>query len=168
MRYSVVCGHGFTSNSSSEPQIKRKRLSLALPKNNDLKKVWEGFVPLTTQRCTTWAVHTFETWKNDWNKKCEDRCPDDLFKNASISVLNKWLSAFVIEAQHEDGKRYPATTITNLLSGLWRFAHSKSPDCPNFMDRRDRRFSDPIGALKSFFFVSSERMALALSWSMPL
>ena len=130
------------SNSSSEAQIKRKRLSLALPKkanrfaaptsSNDLKKVCEDFVLVRIQRCTTWLVRTVETWKNDRNKMCEDKCPDDLFENASISALNKWLSAFVVEARREDGKRYPATTITN------------------------RRFNYLNGALKSVFHKLTE------------
>ena len=34
-----------------------------------------------------------------------------------VPLLNKWLSTFVVEAQREDREWYPATTITNLLSG---------------------------------------------------
>ena len=37
-----------------------------------------------------------------------------------ISLLKKWLPAFVVEARREDGKRYPAPTINQLLAGLWR------------------------------------------------
>ena len=55
--WSVVMKSAFSShsNSSSEPQIKRKKLSLAVvtkddriaapTSSNDLKKVCEGFVP---------------------------------------------------------------------------------------------------------------------------
>ena len=123
--------------SSEEPQKKKKSLSLpkkpqkdrfAAPTSSDeLKKECEGYVPITTQRCTTWAVRVFENWKSERAKNSEENCPDDLFETGSLPALNKWLSAFVIEARREDGGRYPATTITNLLSGLWRYARSKSP-----------------------------------------
>ena len=48
--------------------------------------------------------------------------PDDLLENPTMSVLNKWLPAFVVKARREGGKRYPAAAINQLLAGLWRAA----------------------------------------------
>ena len=52
------------------------------------------------------------------------KCPDDidLLENLTISLFNKWLLAFVVEARREDGKQYPTATIYQLLAGLWRAA----------------------------------------------
>ena len=42
---------------------KKAKWFAAQTSSNDLKKVCEGFVPKTTQRCTTRAVSISETWK---------------------------------------------------------------------------------------------------------
>ena len=68
-----------------------------------------------TQRCTNWALRVFQAWRSERNKASVEKCPDDLFEAPSLPSLNKWLSAFVVEARREDGQRYPATTLTNLL-----------------------------------------------------
>ena len=46
---------------------------------------------------------------------------------------------------------YPAATINQLLAGLWRAARVKSPECPNFLNRKDRRFDRLNGALQTVF-----------------
>ena len=51
-----------------------------------------------------------------------EKCPDDLFENLTISLLNKWLPVFVVEARREDGKRYHTAMIYQLLAALWRAA----------------------------------------------
>lgn len=150
-----------SSSSVQIPHLNRRQRRLSLPKKagrfaaptkpSDLQKVCEGFVPKATQRCTNWGVRVFEACRNDHNKACVEKCPDDFIETHSLPALNKWLSAFVVEAWHEYGERYPTTTITNLLSGLWRFACNKSSDYPNFMDRRDRCFADLNGAISSIF-----------------
>ena len=56
-----------------------------------------------------------------------------------------------IEARRENGERYPAATINQLLSGLWHAARAKSPECPNFLIRKDRRFDRLNGALLTVF-----------------
>ena len=44
-----------------------------------------------------------------------EKCPCDLLEMPVIQTLDKW---FIIEARREDGKRYPATSINQLLAGL--------------------------------------------------
>ena len=51
----------------------------------------------------------------------------------------------MIEAQHSDGQPYLATTIYQVLSGLLRYARSKTRDCPNFTDKKDAHFSELSG-----------------------
>ena len=62
-----------------------------------------------------------------------------------IEILYQWLPLFVIEARKEDGGRYLAFTINQLL---WRAARTKSPLCENqyFMNRKDRRFAKQHGS----------------------
>ena len=93
----------------------RKSLKLAGKKTNsrfpaptsssDREKVCEGFTPKSTQRSTEWAVRVFDTWRKERNKKCAEKCPGDLFDRPTLPLLNKWLSAFVVEARREDGGR---------------------------------------------------------------
>ena len=62
----------------SLPPPKRKTLSLSLKKPSrflfptaadELRKVCQGYVPKSTERCTNWAVCVFETWRKEQNKK---------------------------------------------------------------------------------------------------
>ena len=146
------------SRSPSSPPPKRKALSLSLKKTSrfpsptaadERRKVCQGYVPKSAERSTNWAVRVFEIWRKERNKKSDEPCPEDLFDQPSTSSHNKWLSAFVVEVCRENSERYPTTTITNILSGLWRYARSWCRDCPNFMDRRDRNLDDLNGALKN-------------------
>ena len=74
-------------------------------------------------RCSTWALHALRSEKANESKYLNrhEKCPDDidLLENPTISLFNKWLPAFVVEAHREEGKRYPAATIYQLLAGLW-------------------------------------------------
>ena len=46
-------------------------------------------------------------------------------------------------------------TITLLLAGLWRATRTKSPECLNFMNRKDHRFAELNGALQSLWYFST-------------
>ena len=59
--------------------------------------------------------------------------------------------SFVLEARLENGEQYPATTITSILFGLWRYARSQCHDCPNFMDQWDRDFEEPNDTFEKVF-----------------
>ena len=132
-----------------KPQPDKDRFALST--EQELEKAREGYTPKNTIRSTDWSMRVFCAWRDHRNERCEDKCPMDLLDKPTIPLLNKWLSAFVVEARREDGQRYPATTISQLLAGLWRYARSKTVDCPNFMDRKDRRFDSLNGAIASVF-----------------
>ena len=105
-----------------------------------------------TEKSTAWALRTFCDWRESRNQNGqheEIRCPLDLLENAKAEELNHWLSRFVVEARHKDGEPYPARTLYLLLSGLLRYGHSKSKDFPNFMDKKDSRFSELSGVCES-------------------
>ena len=63
-----------------------------------------------------------------------------------IDELNYWLSRFVMEVRRSDGNPYPASTIVNLLVGLYRQANTTSAECPNFLDDKNTRFCELTGA----------------------
>ena len=76
-------------------------------------------------------------------------CPSDLLEHPDVHLLNFWLSRFVVEARREDGKPYPASTIQNIMTGLYRYSKNKAPSgtvhvVPNFMNTRDSIFRDPL------------------------
>ena len=121
-----------------KPQPDKSRFALSTEQK--LEKAREGYTPKNTIRSIDWSVRVSCAWRDHRNEHCENKCPMDLLEKPTIPLLNKWLSAFAVEARREDGQRYPATTISQLLAGLWRYARSKTVDCPNFMDRKDRRF----------------------------
>ena len=122
-----------------EPSTKKRRLSLSLRKDrfgtstsSEVESACKGFTPKSTERCTEWALRVLHAWRNQRNSEGE-KCPEDLFENPTVELLNQWLPVFVIEARRENGERYPAATINQLLAGLWRAARAKSPECPNFL-----------------------------------
>ena len=110
------------------PSTKKRRLSLSLGKDcfksstsAEVETACKGFTPKNTERCTEWALRVFHTWWNQQSSEGE-KCPKDLLENPTVELLNHWLPTFVIEACRENGKRYPAATINQLLAGLWRAA----------------------------------------------
>jgi len=109
----------------------------------------EGPTVANTKKCTNWAVWVFTAWRQARNVTQEDRCPTDLLENPFAGQLNYWLSRFVVEARRADGERYPSATLYQLLSGLLRYARSKSKRCPNFLDKKDQRFAELRGTCES-------------------
>ena len=56
---------------------------------------------------------------------------------SDVQLLNFWLSRFIVEAQREDGKPYPVSTIQNIMAGLYRYSKTKAPSgtvVPNTCD----------------------------------
>jgi len=115
----------------------------------EMSNLEEGPTVANTKKCTDWAVRVFTAWRQARNVTQEDRCPTDLLENPSAGQLNYWLSRFVVEARRADGERYPSATLYQLLSGLLRYARSKSKGCPNFLDKKDQRFVELRGTCES-------------------
>lgn len=117
----------------------------------EMEKICKGFVPKNTQKATNWAVRVFEEWRVERNKATSDdgkKCPSNLLECPLQTLLNYWLSRFVVEVRREDGQQYPPTTISNLLAGLYRECRKYDRNCPNFMNRKDPMFKELSGALQ--------------------
>ena len=98
-----------------------------------------------------WAVSTFKMWRDERNadSQVKEKCPTDLFEKPDAEKLNRWLSLFVVEARYKDREPYPARLIYLLLSGLLRHGRSKSKSFPNFLGKKDPRFSELSGVCGS-------------------
>ena len=46
-----------------------------------------------------------------------------------------------------DGKKYPITTVYQLLSGILWYMRTVDPECPNFLDRHNHRFKELHAAI---------------------
>ena len=93
----------------------------------------------------------FEEWRAERNRVAsgDDRlCPANLFECPAASDLNYWLSRFIVEVRRTDGKPHPASSISNLLAGLYRHCREYNADCPNFMNRKDPAFRDLNGTFQ--------------------
>ena len=87
-----------------------------------MTKICEGFIPKNTAKATTWALRVFFAWRNERNRSVDEQCPENLLEEPVVESLNYWLSRFVVEARRDDGKPYPATSLKNILAGLYRHA----------------------------------------------
>ena len=101
-----------------------------------MQTIFKGYVPPNTQKATGWAVRVFNEWRAARNMFLDGKFPLNLLEDASASNLNYWLSRFIVEARREDGCPYPATSLNNILSGLYRYCKVRVFNCANFMDRR--------------------------------
>ena len=63
-------------------------------------------------------MKVFNSWIEERNKLGAEKCPSDVLENPDVAVLDKWLSAFVVEVRREDGQQYPPNPINQLLAGL--------------------------------------------------
>ena len=127
---------------------------------SSMTKICEGFIPKNTAKATTWALRVFFAWRNERNRSVDEQCPENLLEEPVVESLNYWLSRFVVEARRDDGKPYPATSLKNILAGLYRHAKSCAPkgkSVPDFMSRKDPSFRDLTGAIQVQFRELRER-----------
>ena len=104
---------------------------------------------------TKWAVTNFLAWQTSRNKEFDGdqakQVPSTLLKSSDPSVLSKWLSLYCAEARKKDGGSYPPKTVYALLTGLLRHMRSLNPECPNFLDFSDPRFTTLQNYLDNLF-----------------
>ena len=112
-------------------------------------------VPKNTATMTEWAVTNFLAWQTSRNKEFDGdqakQVPSTLLKSSDPSVLSKWLSLYCAEARKKDGGSYPPKTVYALLTGLLRHMRSLNPECPNFLDFSDPRFTTLQNYLDNLF-----------------
>ena len=138
-------------NSSKKPKLDGQRFGKTVTSNKMLKQYSEGFVPKNTDSNTQWAVCNFEAWRVWRNSTGTDGTfvPEtrELLTGNDASVLNHWLSLFVIETKRSDGNSFPSKTIDLLLAGLKRYMvaelKEKDPSVQpvNFLSESDHRFA---------------------------
>ncbi len=54
----------------------------------------------------------------------------------------------MVEVRRADGRAYPATSVSNILAGLYRYSKERVRTCPNFMNRKDPSFRELTGAIQ--------------------
>ena len=152
------------SDNCCQPEKKKKRLSLKVESgksttkgkqrkqekepqrfdfldDNDFEKMKDGYKPINTDKSTKWAVNNFKSWKDARKEAGQETCPDDLLLSSDPKSLSTWLAKFAAETRTTKGKPYPPSTLYHLLTGLLRYMRDSNPDVPNFLDKKDRRFS---------------------------
>ena len=112
-------------------------------------------VPKNTATMTKWAVTNFLAWQTGRNKIFDGdqakQVPTTLLQSTASSILSKWLSLYCAEARKKDGGPYPPKTVYALLTGLLRHMQSLNPECPNFFDFSDPRFTTLQNYLDNLF-----------------
>ena len=117
------------------------------------------YIPLKkpSWRTTTKSPYPQNLWNfQAWEKARNTRFPDDkvppnLLQTNDKSVVNAWLSRYVVETRNRDGSCYPLSTLYQLLGGILRHVRNKNATCPNFLDKRDLSFEQLHGTLDSLF-----------------
>ena len=115
-----------------------------------MENLYKRFIPKNRQKSTNWAVKVFEQWRVETNGAAsgDDRlCLSNLFESPLPSDLNYWLSQFMIKACCADENPHSASSISNLLAGLYQHYKKHDANCPNFMNRKDPAFQDLNRAL---------------------
>ncbi len=142
-----ACGPLLTSDAGLPP-TKKANKSVPLESRfgnkptteEELAECLKGFVPKATRESTEWAVRNFQDWKH-WRQSNDLVIPEDLLEGRDADALNKWLSLYVKETRHKDGKPFPSRTIDMLLSGLKRHMKVRNPCAVDILSETDPRFT---------------------------
>ena len=134
--WTECCHRSNELESTVKPLAKRFKFI----QDDELSK---GFVPKNTDMSTKWALKNLQLWKEARNLKFpDDRVPDNLLQVPDESVLNLWLSRYVVETRNAAGEPYPPATIYQLLSALLRSMRAENPACKNFLDKKNPIIQD--------------------------
>ena len=109
---------------------------------DEFTRASKGFVvPKNTSENTKWAIRNFESGQQ-WRRKHSpvDPVPDDLLECNDPTLLNKWLSLYMMETRRVDGEKFPSKSLDLLLAGLLRYTRDKNPFAVNFLDDKDPNF----------------------------
>ena len=131
-----------------EKPAKKARISseerFEVKSSEDMAEMMKDYAPKNTSKNTSWAMNVFSSWCSSRNKKVpeEEICPDNLLELCDVEAINYWLSRFVAEVRHQDGKPYPPRTIHQLLCGLQHHMLSMNPTATKFMDQKNPAFRE--------------------------
>ncbi len=90
----------------------------------------KAVVVKNTQKNTDWALCNFNAWREERQKRrIDEKCRPGLFDSPpwDVAELNRWLCLYVLETRRADGKKYPISTVYQLLSGVLRHMRSATP-----------------------------------------
>ena len=77
--------------------------------------------------------------------------PSNLLCSNDCGLLSMWLSRFVVETRTKSGRRYPPSTIYQLLTGLLYIMRASKPHCPNFLNKKNPDFKQLHSTLNVHF-----------------
>ena len=81
-----------------------------------------------------------------------NKCPADLLQPSwDTKAMGFRLPRFACETRNKSRRRYPATTIVSLLSGLLRRVRDVDPDAPKFMDAKNPQFREMHTIIDRYF-----------------
>ena len=69
--------------------------------------------------------------------------PVNLLQSTDCDLLSMWLSHYVVETRMTSGKRYPPSTIYQLLTALLCIMSSSNSQSPNFLDKKSQFQANP-------------------------
>ena len=125
--------------SSMEPPRKERKDDRLLKPISPFKMqdYCDGDVHKNTQKATDWALRLFREWRENRNHvNSQEQCPSMLLEEPRPDRLNYWLSQFVVEARHKDGKRHICRHRSTVFP-----VHTRNV-CLNFMNRKDVIFCE--------------------------
>ena len=80
---------------ASAPASKRFRFA----SDQELEELTSGVVPENTSRSTKWALKTFHSWCEARKAQTTENVPSNLLTNPDVTLLNKYISMFAVEAR---------------------------------------------------------------------
>ena len=100
-------------------------------------KVLEA-VPQKTRQQTKWAHGIWMSWRLNRIKIAEtpDECPSKLAEMSKANLC-KWLSRFIVEIRHNDGKPYTGNTLHQILCGIQHYLREETGDAIDFFSDRE-------------------------------
>lgn len=111
---------------------------------DDLNELCKPYIPATTKSNNSWATGVFKSWVKERNANANttgERFPADLLETRyPTAIVDRTLSAFVIEARRVDGNFYPGNTLKNILSALFRVMKEQqgAVNVVSFMEKASR------------------------------
>ena len=136
-----------TINSSPHPPVAEENNEphpskcFKFSDENEMEELAKGIIPASTSRATKWAMKTFVQWCTARNNQHQlDIVLTDIATSSDHEVFNKYLSMFAVEARKTNGQNYPPATLHQLFKIHARYKPGTNPECPNFLNKKDRKF----------------------------
>ena len=80
-------------------------------KDNEMKTVMKGLVPLNTQKNTLWPLNCFREWMLTRSQCAQRDGNEDLFDNPDTQNLNKWIPRIVTEVRNKGSNIHQGASI---------------------------------------------------------